>query len=179
MPAVAGGIDRKIAGAGGDGTLQYGLQRAKIIIVLCKGKIVNKQNKFQWIFSKAFDQRGNFTQLFFFDFDQPQPTRCKFICNGFYGRGFPCAAVPVQQYVCRRFAFKQCKRVVDHAFALPGISGQVRKPRFVRISDRHDAAAGNGEHMVFGKNTIAVGAYFIHAFHVYGGKVLRAVIPVR
>ena len=86
MAAVAGGIDRHIAGLGGNRSLEHRLEGGIAVVIAAEGEVVDEEDEVQRIDTQAVKQRGNLDDLALFQLDQAQAAAKKLVDHRLDGR---------------------------------------------------------------------------------------------
>ena len=173
VPPVARRVNRDIAGATSDASLEDGLQCGEVIVVRREAEVIDEQDELQRVRCELIHEIRDLVELVLLHLDEAQAPRRILVRDGLDGTRLAGARIAVQQHVVRRTSIQQCLGVRDDLLALLLVARQLGQSLRIRMLHRHQPAILHHEDVVPCEHTVAPRADLLHALRILRRQCAR------
>ena len=173
MPPVARRVNRDIAGAAPDTSLEDGLQCGEVIVVRREAEVIDKQDELQRVRRELIHEIRDLVELVLLHLDEAQAPRRILVRDRLDGTRLAGARIAVQQHIVRRTSIQQRLGVRDDLLTLLLVARQLGKPLRIRMLHRHQPAILHHEDVVPREHAVAPRADLLHALRILRRQCAR------
>ena len=166
MPPVARRIDRDIAGAAPDTSLEDGLQCGEVIVVRREAEVIDEQDELQRVRRELIHEIRDLVELILLHLDEAQAPRRILVRDRLDSTRLAGARIAVQQHIVRRTSIQQRLGVRDDLLTLLLVARQLGQPLRIRMLHRHQPAILHHEDVVPREHAVAPRADLLHALRI-------------
>ena len=173
MPPVARRVNRDVAGAATDTSLEDGLQCGEVIVVRREAEVIDKQDELQRVRRELIHEIRDLVELVLLHLDEAQAPCRILVRDRLDGTRLAGARIAVQQHIVRRTSIQQRLCVRDDLLALLLVARQLGQPLRIRMLHRHQTSILHHEDVVPCEHAVAPRADLLHALRILRRQCAR------